>query len=813
MPNETAVTYTNPNWADLQALIDAFPSALALPIGAQSHPHRLEKQIGEQWDNTLEGFSFEASAKTFIALLNDRTDDEDELQIWGKQASEAQAVPILAANSSLPYLKYGIEAGGSLHGKVTAGKQLPASLSAEGGLELGFYAYRQHNSSKQLALAIAGDTPNLRTPLRPESIRELDKGNALAMKWRGSIGLRAKVDWSSLVSSVVSKISSLNLSNGLIDVSVSANVTTEFDFALEDTYLLVFTRTEDSGQLVVEVRKDHRSERGITAGLNAQAKTSLSAKGSEKLKTLKENVGAQILGVTTPIFQQLENWAGQIQELPEELQEALQNASERLIGKPYPELLSEQKEELKQTLKTWLDELDKTVKSTAKQQFELNLLWSYRKVKTHEALIRAVIPDDYLASDKFLNLHKELRKGKLQGLQALAQSQTDGRYSSFLQRISSETISKFSFGISFGDFSFGGATTTSERFSWMENQKRELLASFLINTDRALSSGKERETLYAGATAMGIAYQAESQLKISNLDYDLTLNQTNTDRKINSDEIIEYLDTARIWGAFPSDLLSLDVAVAKLQAKHDAGKQLTFNSQLHITNEGLEKMLGTNTPDDIEIWSEALALSLHAFRWDDRLKDLDTRREAYADGARIALEHGEPTSSTLRAIKLAVCEDLESLGCDAIAKYEQQSLKMKSGRQASRRFRIGNQRYSLTALRDSLLIPLCITKKDLFENLRGLQAFARQLHVDTEAYEDRRDFEREVEKHFDLFKYLRRNRALFRALGAYITLKSLNFPKPVRQNLVKATFQVTETSPGNEETKIITFAHNETAMS
>ncbi|MDQ8182617.1 hypothetical protein [Pelagicoccus sp. SDUM812005] len=813
MPDDTAVTQTSPNWTDLQALIDAFPSELAHPISAPSHPDLLEKPIGQKWENALEGFTFEANAKASIAILNDRAKDKDPQKVWGSKASEELSVPLISPSATLPYLKYGIEAGGSLHGKITAGAKLPATLAADAELELGFYAYRQHNSSKQLGLAIASDLPNLRTPLRPESIRDLESGNALAMKWRGSIGLKAKVDWASLVSSVVSKLSALNFTNGLIDVSVNANATSEFEFSLEDTYLLVFTRTEDTEQMLVEVRKDHQSEHGITAGLNARASTSLSTKGNQKLKALKNEIGAQVLGLSASVFEQLESWAHSLQDLPEELQEAMQKTSERLLGQPFEELLAEQKQDLKQSLATWLDALEKNVETTAKQQFELNLLWSYRKVRTHETLIRAILSDEFLASDAFASLHKELRKGKLQRLQALAKTQQDGNYSYFLNKLSTECVSKFSFGLSIGDFSFGNATSTSEKFSWMENRQGELMPSFLLNTDRAIRSGKERETLYAGATAMGISYQAESELKVSNLNYDLTLNQSNTDRKLEPEEIIEYLDTARIWGAFPPDIHSLDTAVAKLQAKHNAGKQLCFNCQLHITNDGLEKLLGNASPNDSEIWSHALALSMHAFRWNDALKDLDTRRETYSDGARIALEAEDLDSSALRDIKSALCEDLERLGCGNIADYERQALVSKSGRQASRRFRIGNQKLSLTALRDSLLIPLCITKKGLFSNLKELQAFARQLQVDTEEYEDRRDFEREIEKHFDLFKYLRRNRALFRALGAYIVLKSLNFPPPIRQTLVKASFQVIESSSGSDEEKIITFAPNQASPS
>ncbi|MDQ8185763.1 hypothetical protein [Pelagicoccus sp. SDUM812002] len=122
--------------------------------------------------------------------------------------------------------------------------------------------------------------------------------------------------------------------------------------------------------------------------------------------------------------------------------------------------------------------------------------------------------------------------------------------------------------------------------------------------------------------------------------------------------------------------------------------------------------------------------------------------------------------------------DLENCGCGDVATYERKALKAKYNPKASKRIRIANQKRSLPVLRDSLLLPLCITKKDLFTNNKELQAFAQKLHVDTEEYEDRRDFEKEVHKHFDLFKYLRRNRALFRTLGCYMVRRASIFPTP-----------------------------------
>ncbi|MBK1879604.1 hypothetical protein [Pelagicoccus mobilis] len=803
-----ATTDTSPNWANIEQLVDSIPSNLALPIGNNSHPTQHQKALGKKWENATESFSFAADAKASLSILNQKKRDPDPLRIWASKATENLASPLLQADDRKPYLKYGIEAGGSLNGTISLGSTLPTTLSSKADFELGFYAYRQHNSSKQLGQAIIADATKLRTPLRAQSIRKIEAGNALAMKWNGSIDLKAKVDWTSLASAIVSKVSALNLSYGLVDVEIDAEIFSNLDFALEDSFLLVFSKSEKTNQLVVEVRKDHRNALSAAAGFLVSAKSTLSAKSNSKLKHLKTQIGAQILGLSSPLFERLESWAASAQSLPEELQEALANASDRIFGKPPEDLLQEQRAHLRQTLDTWCKALEKNVEETARQEFELSLQWSYRKVKTNEALIRVAIPSDYLASEKFTTLHKELRKGKLSRLQSLAKSQKDGNESYFLKTLSTETISKFSLGISFGDFAIGNATTTSRSFSWMENRAGQLLPSFLINTDRKLSFGKEAETLFAGATAMGNSYQAEDELRISNLNFDLTLNQSNHDEVIDTDEIIDYLDTARIWNAFPQDLLSLESAVAKLMAKQDAGKILSFNSKLHLSNEGVEKLLGATTPNDSELWGDALALSLHAYHWSEELYDLDKRKAAYSDAARIAFESEDLSNSELSKIKSALVEDLQEQGHEMLAKYELRALKTKSGRQASKRIVIQNYKYSLTALRDSLLIPLCLKRKDLFKNLKGLQEFARLLHVDTEEYEDRKDFENEVHKHFDLFKYLRRNRALFRAIGCYAHLKSLSFPEETRSKLLTATFQVIEKDSNGNAAKIIAFADN-----
>ncbi|MCH6258762.1 hypothetical protein MLD52_19545 [Puniceicoccaceae bacterium K14] len=792
-------------WPDLEKLkkkVETYTSSLS----NQNLPGDFSDSIDEDW-KPENGITFKATAQAGITILNSEK-DEDSVEVWSNKKDKDLPPPLIPADSDTPYLKYSIETGASLEVSDDDMLDLPISVEGQGKLNLGFHTYLGHAKSDLLYEAVSHDIAKLAIPLSVSSIRSLDEGNAMAMLWSGGLSMKASVNWSDIIAPTVASLPILHDRAGILDIKIGPELKTAIDFSIQDTYKIVFYKPKGNrGGIIVEIKKQDGREIGLGASAGIYITSSLSGKAKETLQKLSEKIATQIIDSSEEVFVKIKKWVASADELPDELQEIANNASKKILGVSLDELGGGESK-LKAKLEEWLKDIRSKAEETAKRQISLGASFSYRRISSEETLVRTEFTQVQLDAAKFAEIHKELRKGKSSLLQEHARTVSDSDYSFFLNSIVEKSVLKFSLGISIGDLAWFNKLTTKKEVFWSRNLDSFQRPSFTINTDRLVGSNKENKSVMIGSSALGKEFQDPELLTMDNLDFSISLNHTNFDSKVKEHEFLEYVDTARIWGAVPSSQESLDEAKIKIQSKLNGGAKLKFNCVLNLTDLGVSKLLAIPSAEDERFFGEAIALSLFTYKWEPRLIDLDLRIQGYAEACSYAYSAADRSSSNIATTVSIARGNLKEIDLEWVAQKELEAKFAAGNRQVSaQRIRIGGKPRSLTFLKNDLISCLSHRNHDTIVDLKEVIKFAKITQNDEYAkYDSPGEYQSKVMSALLVMNKLRDNKALFRSLGAYLSLRTAHMSRENRLKYLETSLHITEFGSGGTETNVLAFS-------
>ena len=789
------------SWPIISGVLKKFEPLLKSPLSDQNLPAELSAPIDKEWSIGTTA-KVKANASAAITILNNE-EDKDTASVWSKDVESGLPSPLIQASKDAPYLKYSVEVGANLEYSESKTFRLPVSAEAKGTLNLGIHCYKPKVKTSTLGKALEDDHKQMRAPFLLSDIRSMTEGEALAMIWSGGLTVKATVDWSDIIAPTIAGLRTPPGSTRLLSIDADAFLKTEIDFTLQDTFKLVFFKSPEAQKpLVVEIRKLDGREIGIgvSAGLTIQSSLSDAAKAS--LQKLADMIASKILDLAAPAFGQIKEWVDSANNLPPDLHQAANEISVKLLGSPVNQLDGGESH-LKSALDRWLKGIRDKAEATAKRRIEVGAAFTYRRIKSSETLIRTTFKRSEVKAKSFADIHAELIAGKSSLLQEHARTSSDPEFDFFLKSATQKSVLKFSLGISIGDLAWFSKTETLREMNWSENVDGFLKPSFTINASKSSGSNKDNTNVMIGASAAGREFQDRESLSLDNLDFSITLNHTNIDSKIDDDEFVEYLDTARIWGAFPNSADALKEAVKEIKVYQKNGGKLKFNTMLRLTDEGITKLLATPIPGNDELFGQAIALSLFSYRWEDSFNDLDLRVAGYAEAATHAFKTAERGFSNADKTVSIARDSLTKLGLHDTAQIELKA-QFASRPHAEDWIKIGNRPHSLSYLRNDFIAALCHRNHDSIVELKEIIDLAALISSDSyRKYDSAEEYQYKIMKGLGLLSNLRTNKALFRSFGAYLNLRAAHMSAESRLKLIETTLHISELQTDGTEKALV----------
>ena len=340
----------------------------------------------------------QAGTRLEIQVLSSE-DASDPAGIFGRaddtaNARSLESAPLVRFDPAYGWLRYGFEASLSGRAATSLGG---LRLAAEGEKHLGLLDYRRHDAARSVARAVASDVARPRWVLDFDHLRGLGPGEALAYQVRGRLQTSLRASLADLVSVDLQRLGSLVSTDEPLVFRVDSGLTVSARFALEDDFVLAFSRPEDpslAGHLEVAVRKTRGRSASVGARLSLSVDVENFADWADAVDTwIEDLVGAQVDKVDE-LFATIYSGTGidTIRADPKR-RELFDRLAKRLrVDEPLDAAVL-QVDQLRLRWQNLKDEVSKRVHRLVDERLELAFTYDYRRIRESGTVLHAVLPE------------------------------------------------------------------------------------------------------------------------------------------------------------------------------------------------------------------------------------------------------------------------------------------------------------------------------------------------------------------------------------------------------------------------------------
>jgi hypothetical protein len=193
----------------------------------------------------------------------DDVDEDSVLAAHGSGTPEGALAAQLPFTANAAWLKYALNANVSAG---TAATLASIGFSVDGTAGASFAHYRRHARARSVVEAIMLDLaagPRFATVL--DHVRNLGTGEAVSVRWLGTMTARVDVAWSDVFAGPALAIGALAGTHGVIGISLKATAHAGFSLEVSDDFMVVFSRIGDD-EWRIGVRKATSRGVGVQAG-------------------------------------------------------------------------------------------------------------------------------------------------------------------------------------------------------------------------------------------------------------------------------------------------------------------------------------------------------------------------------------------------------------------------------------------------------------------------------------------------------------------------------------------------------------------
>ncbi len=504
-------------------------------------------------------------------------DDDDELALGSQIDLDPQHA----------WLKY--EAG--VTGKASTSLKdegFEFNFNAEGGARL--TSYQRHDRSEKVGTAVVQDLSDPRLALSASHVRGLEAGEAVGLHVHGKLQAGLKLKWGDVLASGMGTLSRLLDQGEVFNIRVDAALAVSFDVAIEDGFVVVFSRVDENHLRVALRKADGKTlQAGLVAKIGAQFSD------PKAVETVLGNVLDGLLGEP---FAKVKEILGQatFEGLDDTEKAIVERLLERLgLDSAVADLAALRKKvaDLKKETKAKLKEIAET-------KAELSFSYEYRRVSSDTAVLQATLPvsaiNDY---------HGALIRGRYRGFLTDAAAKPDLALERFLHEQSLEVRKAWGFSLSFGRwFKASGRDHIEIKQVVRRNAQDHQQITFLGSRGY---TGKWKEDSFlwdVDFNAEMPGFSAQLMPTANELDYSLYLLMEYGEGDLSGVELAEMIDHAVIWGGIPAARALSERA--RLAVLLDGREGVTFSFQLKFDSDAFEGVLDDLAAGDAARFGDAL---------------------------------------------------------------------------------------------------------------------------------------------------------------------------------------------------------------
>ena len=528
-----------------------------------------------------------------LALLNQAA-DEDKAKVFGPQRAPAPGFPVLAPGDKQAWLRYSLAIEASLGGAVPALPVLALDLGVSG--EASYTAYQPHSTDTTLYAALRSDLSSFRPRLFDlDSFHEAKTGEVHGFEREGALAIGLRVN---LVSFFPAALREFKLTlpaaapKPLLAIAGALSAEISLGAKIADSFAIYLARTgADAYQLQVKRART----RGLSVGVKIGADISLETASLNDLpavKNFEEQVLVRLLdGVTAEEVANLRAHllGSPAAALPAELQAVADKALaslDKYIPKLVKRTLADLVPDIEGQLQALRDSLQKSLKTEI--SFGLGLAWS--RVETNETLLQATHTQAEIKTHG-----RDLLLGNFDPLRAFlaARPRPATGQPVFLETEILAKAATLSFGIELGSFALKTTRKRETNRTVVTDLEGRVKPAYSFDLTQIEGSGFERNTACAGLVSTLLEFDQADTIQARQFAHTLQLALAYNDgeRWVSDLDVLEYLDTAALWGGLSEDPSELRQTLQDIRAWHrGVGGPLSLRVNLTAEPEALSQL-------------------------------------------------------------------------------------------------------------------------------------------------------------------------------------------------------------------------------
>ena len=567
-----------------------------------------------------------------VAVLNDEQDSDTDgvLQKDGAETPQGTLPPHFLLKDG-PWLKLRAEAG--IKASVAADLGAFVGIEAGGDASIAVAQYHQQKpeTTARAAFLDAITTPGFATRL--EDVVDLGIGDVVLLRRGGSISASVTVTASDLFTGQIGTLGRLLGSRGPIVVAFAAGATLEFEVAVKDDFVIVFSReAKDAWRAGVRRAKSSRVAASVDAGIEAKLKN------PGAIQKLVKDVLASAVGQPLSKVKALLAKAT-LEDLKPAERKIFEAVAERLgVGGVIASL-----QDLRERIADLEAKVDGVVRDVVQTRVSLSFAYEYSRVAEHVNLLQVKLTGKALAA-----FHGDLVAGRtVPVLDTVRQGSPGVTLDTYLHQKTLTRSASWGFSLGIGKWVDVGGTD----FRTVKKVERTNLEGALQRSYLGTRGYKGRwvgETFDWSVDLRADMKDYAKPVKVSNYTFGLHLAWGATQKSLSEEELEQWLDVAMLWKVLT------DSAAARDALSSAIGRKAQVTVQLTVPNTVVRSVLPLIAATTPESFAGAMAA---AMPWMEMLpvrKDWRQRRAAYtplweralsgvtlsgSDWGRIAAEH------------------------------------------------------------------------------------------------------------------------------------------------------------------------------
>jgi hypothetical protein len=587
-----------------------------VPLGSESVKTKLlevplaPNQSYSFGDDSQLTLNLGGSLAVFAFNSPDDADDDKILAAAPAETPAGKLAPQLALTPDAAWLKYALKAdvkaagGGTLAG-------VGFSVDAAAGAVVA--DYRRHTRPRPLLEALTLDFaagPRFATVL--EHVRDLSTGEALSLRWLGTLRASVEVAWSDVFAGPALSLAKLAGVRGVIGIKLTAAARVAFSVDVSDDFFVVFSRLGDN-EWRIGVRKATSRAVGARAGVGITAEFADPKAAEAVLNEVVEGV----IGRPPQELNEILSKASL-----DQLSDAQRKAAAFLIKRVGLQEEVATLDNLRDRVQEIQDAVPDAIRQIAKTKIGLAFAYEYNRIDEHTNVLQATLSGALL--DKH---HGSLIRGRLEALTSDIAAHLPGtQLETYLNQKTLTRERSWGFTLGIG--------------KWVDIGGKDFRR--VVRTERRNINGRLQEN-YLGTRGykgkwIGDTFAWTVDLKadmhafavhdvplVTEFAFGLHLVWTASQKTLSPDECDQWLDGAVVWRVLPE--MDLDHGRERLSAMLNRGCEVTL--QVAVPDDALRTMLPSLAVADSSVFAPALATAMPWQKGGGRTS-ASRRRELYS---------------------------------------------------------------------------------------------------------------------------------------------------------------------------------------